>query len=274
MGGAVRSLITQRLETMVRASDSHQVISKRKAINTLFPYAIFLEQNGQQGMMDTILRAARVSDFDQDNHGKFMWHRVLLYVSRLFEKRSPTSLNRVISLISPFVPWKGALNNKTAVSRWAAAASAIPYTEEVGQNVIGALLQIASIDFLRPYIPIDMWEWMKRRPSLPPMYHGLLEPIAAITAYIHGLGDLELLKSYYLLTWTVRTYMSSGDFPVTESSIRENFCGAGMEMENHRKDLIERLDQILEQLSEDASMKKMKTQYTKLRDILLEVDRR
>ena len=39
---------------MVGASDSDQNISKRKAINTLFPYAIFLEQDGQQGMMDTI----------------------------------------------------------------------------------------------------------------------------------------------------------------------------------------------------------------------------
>ena len=102
---------------MVRASDSYQIISKRKAINTLFPYAIFLEQNGQQGIMDAILRAAWVSDFDSGNHGKFMWHRVVLYISPLFEKRSPTSLNRVITLISPFIPWNSALNNETAVSR-------------------------------------------------------------------------------------------------------------------------------------------------------------
>ena len=260
---------------MARASDSDQIISKRKAINTLFPYAIFLEQNGQQGTMDAILRAAWVSDFDHENHGKFMWHRVVLYVSRLFEKRSPTSLNRVITLISPFVPWDSALNNKTAVSRWAAAAPEIPYTEEVGQNVIGALLQIASIDFLRPHIPIEMWEWMKKQPTLPPMYHGLLEPISPIIAYFRAHGDLDLLKSYYLLTWTDRRYFLSRDFPAVESSIRENF--GGIEMEEHRKDLTERLYQILGQLnfrrSEAAWVQKMKTQYEQLRDVLLEVDK-
>ena len=131
-----------------------------------------------------------------------MWDRVALYASWLFEKRSPTSLNRIIALISPFIPWDGALNNKIAVSRWAAAASAIPYTEEAGQNVIDALLQITSSDLLRPRIPIYMWGWMKMRPSLPSMYHGLLQPISPILAYIRGLGDLDLLNSYYLVTWS------------------------------------------------------------------------
>ena len=107
-------------------------------------------------MKDMILRATGVSYFRSSNHGEFLWHRVALYVSRLFEKRSPTSLNRVITLISPFVPWKGVLNNTFAVSRWAAAASVIPCTDEIGQSMVKALCRIAYIALLRPHIPIGV----------------------------------------------------------------------------------------------------------------------
>jgi hypothetical protein len=57
---------------MVEAGDSGLIFSKRKAINTLFPYAISLEQAGRLGMIDVISRAGKVSDFDSPNHGKFM----------------------------------------------------------------------------------------------------------------------------------------------------------------------------------------------------------
>jgi len=157
---------------MAEAANSNLILSKRKAINTLLPYAIYLEQGGQQGMIDSILRAARASNFVTSNTGRFMWHRVVLYISRLFEKQSPTSLNRVIVLISPYVPWEGSLNSTIAVARWAAAASAILYTEEVGSSVVDALFQIAWVDFLRPHIPVDIWGLLKRQPPLPPMYHG------------------------------------------------------------------------------------------------------
>ena len=142
------NLIISKLETMARANDSDLIFKKKKAINTMFPYAIYLEHRKQLGMTNAILRAARISDSKSSNLGKFMWRHVVLYISRLFEKRSPTSLDRVITLISPYVPWGGALNNPIAVSRWGAAALAIPYTEEVGQDVVDALFHIAFLDFL------------------------------------------------------------------------------------------------------------------------------
>lgn len=203
-----------------------------------------------------------------------MWHHVVRYTSRLFETQSPTSLNRVIALISPYVPWGGALNKKSAVARWAAAASAIPYTDQLGQNVIDALFQIAFIDLLRPHIPIHMWEWMKRRPSLPPMYHGLLQgPRSTTVAYVRRLGDIDLLKSYFLLVWTDQCLLLSGRIHEVESSIREDFGAVGMG--SHRKDLLKRLDHVINQLdhrsypdwAEDA-----RVQYTRLRELLLEVD--
>jgi len=260
---------------MVEAGDSDRIISKRKAINTLFPYAIFLEESGQQGMMDAILRAARVSDSKSSNLGKFMWHHVKLYTSRLFERRSPTSLNRVITLISPYVPWEEMLNNPIAAYRWAAAVSATQYTEEVGQNVVDALLQIASDDFLRHYIPINIWELLKKEPSLPSMYHGLVKGGSGdVVAHVRGLGDVGLLKSLFLLLWTDQCTPSSDGTRAMEESIRTDFSGSGMEQ--HRRDLIERLDYVLgrlEQNPQQAHFQEAKDQYTKLKGALSGVDR-
>jgi hypothetical protein len=269
----ISDLIISKLKTMDELGQD--VVLKRKAINTLLPYAIFLEQDGQRGMIDAILHAARVSDSNSPNIGKFMWHHVTLYTSRLFEKRSPTSLNRVITLISPYVSWNGALNNKIAVARWAAAASEIPYSEEVGQSVVIALFQIAMIDFLRPHIPIEMWGWMKRQPTLPYIYNGVLRAAdVIICSHVRRLGDIDILKSYFLLVWDQRACHPRNLLEM-ETSIREDFGGMGMG--HHRKDLIQQLDPVIGRLNsraETPSMRRTKLQYTRLKDLLLEVDRR
>lgn len=258
---------------MFRAANSDLILSKRKAINALLPYAIFLEQGGEQRMIDAISRAARVSSSNSRNLGTFVWRHVLLYISRLFEQQSPTSLNRVIALMSPLVPWDGALNKKIAVTRWAEATLAISYTEEVGQSVVVALFQIASIHLLRPHIPVSMWGWLKRRPSLPRTFNGQLNiHHAALIAYLRRLGDVDILKSYFLLVWTVRDSFHPNHIRVMEDSIREVFNGTGME--HHRKDLIEQLDRALEQsnpLHGSPPVRELKAQYTRLRGLLLEV---
>ena len=276
----VSTLITQKLKATVEATDPDLVLSKRKAISTLLPYAIFLEQGGQQSMIDAIFRAARVS-----GSSEFLWHHITLYISRLFETRSPTSLNRVIALISPYAPWDDTLNNPLAVSRWAAAASATPYTEEVGQSVVDAILHIAFIDLLRPHIPIEIWGWMKRRTSLPPVCFG--DPSRGDTntfSFIRGLGDAEILKSYFLLVWGERWSPRIGIVEDTENSIREVFGGVGMEQ--HRRDLIEWLDHVLGRLdrklegcceqadwqSRQRDLQESKERYKCFKDVLLEVD--
>ena len=275
----VSTLVTQNLEAMIQAARFDGIFSKRKAINTLLPYAIHLEQWGQQGMINAILRAARVSDSEASNIGKFMWHRVVLYISRLFDKRSPTSLNRVITLISPYVPWDGALNDTTSVSRWATAAMEIPYTDEVGQSVIDTLFQIASVNILRPHIPLDIWRWLKKQPPLPAIYHGQSKGGYENTVrYVDRLGDIDILKSYFLLLWTDRCALAPGSNGEVERSIRENFSGTGVKQ--HREDLINhldhvlaRLDQRLESFPDSADLKVAKKRYTKLKGALLEVER-
>jgi hypothetical protein len=265
---------------MAKAANSDLIISKRKAINALLPYAIYLEQGRKQEMMDTILRVARASNSDHQNTGKFIWRRVVLYISRLFEEQSPASLDRVIALISPHVPWDGALNDKTAVVRWAAAATAIPYTDEVGSSVVDTLLQIAWVDLLRSHIPTKMWGWLKKRPPLPPMYDALTKGgYENIVAHVSGLKDIDTLKSYFILVWSERYAHDSDGIHAMKRSIREDFHGA--EMGKHREDLIERLEHILGILDRRAEdderhtvFQGQKKNYTKLRDALLEVGRR
>ena len=211
-----------------------------------------------------------------------MWGQVVLYISRLFEKRSPTSLDRVITLISPHVPWDGALSKGEAVIRWAKAASTIPYTEEVGASVVDALFQIAWVDILRPHIPTDIWSLLKKRPPLPPMYDGLAKGgNEHIVVHVRGLRDIDILKSYFLLVWAPRYSPDSDCAHAMETSIREDF--GGVEMEQHRKDLLERLDYILpkvdrwiESAHDEAliAFKDQKKYYRKLRDALIEVGNR
>lgn len=69
--------------------------------------------------------------------------------------------------MSPFICWDEALHGENEIVRWAATASAIPCTGEVGRNVVDTLLQVACVDSLRPRIPIEIWGWLEKRPSLP-----------------------------------------------------------------------------------------------------------
>ena len=144
---------------MVGDANQDLIFSKRKAICALFPYAILLEQGGNQGMVDLIFRASRAS-----LSGKFMWRRLQPYITSLFDEPSRPSLDRVVALVSPHVRWNAMSSGAEAVTRWAAAAMRVQYTEDVGQSVVDALLQIACNDSLRRHVPAEIWEWLKRRP--------------------------------------------------------------------------------------------------------------
>jgi hypothetical protein len=56
------------------------------------------------------------------------------------------------------------------VSKWVAATSVAPHTEEVARNVVDTLMQIAHDPSLRQLIPAHVWLWLNERPSLPPVY--------------------------------------------------------------------------------------------------------
>ena len=165
---------------------------------------------------------------------------------------------------------------------WAAAASAVPYTDEIGQGVVTVLLRIASDDFLRPYIPVDMWSWLNRRPLLPLARRrgGELDVVQMIRAH----GDIKTLTSYLHLVWSECNIISPGALEEMCASIREDFCGIWVGY--HREDLLRRLDYILGQLNlgldhlrqyepslDKAVVQGMKRGYGQLKGVLLEVDK-
>ena len=279
--GLISSLITQKLRSMIEDADMELVRSKCKAMCTVLPYSVFLEQGGQQAMLDAISDAFRAS-----NRWWPIWDHAQPYLRSLLSRPNNPSLHRAITLTSPHVDWRSGLCDKSMFSRWVAAASAVSYTEAVDQSVVDTLLQIANVDFLRPRIPVGIWTLLKKRPSLPPVCQGRYRGTSFdIVHQIRGLGDIEILKSYFLLVWSEWERFRYSCLQEMVIAISEDFGGIGVW--RHRKDLIERLDCILEQLDQGeeflhqhnpsiigghAQMAKMG--YGELKERLLEVDRK
>ena len=229
---------------------------------------VIMERGREQRMANAISRAAGASRMMH-----FMWRHVAPYTSMLFGGSNSPSMDPVIILLSPYIGWDDALHNKDDVIRWAAAASAVPYTEEVGRDIVGALLQIARCDSLRTHVPIEIWTWLKKRSTLPPLCHG---PGILLTGdmvcHVRGLGDIEVFKSYLLLAWSEHTYPGGTGMIAMEDSLREDFCGIGMW--GHRKDLIERLKHILGSRDRrgDYMIYGIGMEYEKLKSVLLEME--
>ena len=212
------------------------------------------------------------------------WHYIQPCIKGLIGKSGTPSLNRAIILMLPCLDWNDEWADETTVTWWAAAALALPYTEEVGQSVVDVMLQIASRRSLRPHIPIEIWVWLKKRPSLPPWSLGrsranCWDPID----HIRGLGDIEILKSYFLVVWSEWVYLYNDHLERMEVSIREDF--GGIEVQDHRKDLIERVHHILGELNKGPAHLKLqwpdycgnfmsftKRSYERLERVLLQVE--
>jgi hypothetical protein len=257
--------------------------SKRKATSAIFPYAARLAQNGQRGMIEAILHVASKSP-----SGGFMWRRIERYITSWFDVSSPPSLDQAITVASTSVDWIDGSYAQGAVARWAAAAFGAPYSEGVGQAVVDALLHIAYRTTLRPYIPIEIWAWLKIRPTLPHVCRGrYLGSAPAVVRHVRGLGDIEILKSYFLLVWSewnppYAFHFESG-LAEMEIVIREKLCGIAMR--RHREDLVERLDHVLGQLDRgleyfkqhnprigEEQIARAREQYGELKGVLMEVD--
>ena len=274
----VSGLISRKLETMIEAGDPRQIQSRRTAITAFFPYAVWQEQNGQRGALDTFLRAAKASEMEQ-----FMRHWVEPFVATLLDEESPVSMKRAAILASSYIPWLHLTDDKRLVQRWAAAAWAIPYTDNIGQIVADTLLQVAFRDSLRPHIPSGMWSWLEKRPSLPPDCERRWGSVQDVVQTVRALGNAETLTSYLVLVWSEWDYIL---FSIDEmsASIREDL--GGIWMGHHREDLFRRLDHILSQLDlglahlqehkpglNEDDIQRMKAEYGQLMEVLLEVDK-
>jgi hypothetical protein len=135
---------------------------KREAevIGLLFWYAVQRERCGDTDLFDAILNLAK-REFDGWRSHEPLWH---LSASKMFAYASP----RAIVLAGPYIHWgQGrSVDAEDLISKWVAAVSVAPHTEEVAGSVVDTLLQIAANGDLRPSIPADVWLWLNERPSL------------------------------------------------------------------------------------------------------------
>lgn len=218
--------------------------------------------------------------------GRFMWHRIEPYLPTLFDEPDCPSMDQAIILASPHAVWTDPSYTQNSVARWAAAALTIPYSEEVGRNVVDALLKIAYVHSLRPHIPIEIWAWLKRRPFLPPVCKGRYWGTTShIVDHIRNLGDVEILKSYFLLVWSEWDFLHPSGWAEAQISIKEDFSEIGMW--RHREELIKHLDHVLEQLErgleyfqqhkpefDEGYIQRRSGEYGQLKKVLLRVDRK
>jgi len=274
----VSNLITHKLKKLAEAEDDHSLQSKRKAITTLLPYAVWQERDGRPEMLDAFLHPARASREKQ-----LTWNRTEQATATLLSEGTP----RAIVLVLPHVLWDQLADGGDLVKRWATAASVISYTNEVGQSVADMLLQIASVDMLVPSIPVDIWSWLTKRPPLPLNCLGrYVGTHSNVVKAVRALKDVEVLTSYFLLVWSewddLRDHRGFGQMC---ASLREDLSGVGMG--DYRMELIQLLDHILKQLDRGVGhlkqhnpelgkydLWKMKRRYKQLRELLLEAEKR
>lgn len=207
------------------------------------------------------------------------WHRSEPLITVLLEKKSPISVKRVAILASPYLPWEGSKFDKSLIQLLAAAASVVPYTDEIGRSMVCTLLRIAFDG--SPHIPTFLWSWLNKRPPLPPICPSRSRGSKReVVQAVRALGDVETLKSYLFLVWSEWGRVSCLEEMCT--SIREDF--GGIEMGHHREDLLRRLDHVLERLDlgsvylkayvphlNEVVVQEMKEQYAKLKEVLLEM---
>ena len=243
---------------MIEAGNSDLILSKRKAISALLPYAVTMEQRGQPALLDMFFRAVQSTKSED-----FIWVRPL--VNTLFSTLSPRFSDRVILLVTPYAWLYQGPRSEDEVARWALTVSAVPYTEEVGELVVKALLLAAADDTLRRCIPANLWAWLKKLQS--PLYVSPQRNITqfGVVHHIRGLGDIEILKSYLLIIWQNRISLSHSGFAEMKASIMEDFAGVGMS--RHRRDLIKKLEEVRQYWNESY-----RPRYKELKELLLQVD--
>ena len=285
----VLSPITQKLKVMAETADGDSIYRKRKAITAFFSYAAWRDRDGQGELLNILFRLFRAMVAWAHRTGTFgrpmfMWCHIEPLVTTLLNEESPVSLKQVIILASPYLPWKQFTNHQHLIQLWAAAASTVPYTNDIGQSVVDTLFRIANDTSSQSHIPVGMWSWLNKRPPLPPICWGrFYGSTPHVVRVVRALGDIEILKSYLLLLWSEReeTWLTSlAALYEMRASLREDFSGVGIG--HHRQDLLRRLDYVLGQLDLRSEhlhstvnmhvIRCMKEGYGGFREVLLDID--
>ena len=143
-------------------------------------------------------------------------------------------------------------NVNSMLQRWIAAASTLPYTDDVCEGVVDTLLRMSFQDELRQHIPAEAWDWLKKRPVLGPNCQGLKYG-ASLDAFqtVRKTGNLELITSYLFVVWSKWSWSYPDGCTAVLEFIRSGL--RGVEGMGYRADLIKRLNAVLSQMDSDPS---------------------
>ena len=255
---------------------SAMIKSKRKVFTTLFPYVVSGGLGEQNKMFSAFLDLAGTW-----GRSGLMWPRIEPFLSTLLDEGSLSK--RAAILISPHLPWWQFRNGGRLIQLLTEAASEVPDADDVvDQSIVDTLLQVAC--WKPPLIPAGMWSWLNRRPNLPPVCSGRYwGSKQAVVRMVRGLEDTEILTSYLLVVWSEWDFLMPKGFAEMCASIQEDFNG--QERSQHRKVLLDRLDQITGKLEsglgdiqrdkpdlEGGNLHLWKSRYAELGEILRRVD--
>jgi len=254
--------IIQQYET-IAPRDLRIDISKREATIAFIPYAARREKGGEGKLLNTSPHAAIFSPALLSRTG-------FSYYGSIFGTVLPISLK--YATLDAFRYGHHSLLRASDIGAmmqlWVAAASALPYTNDVGQRVVDTLLVMADERKLQPHIPAPAWDWLKKRPVFNSWCSGHeFGTTNDVAQMVRKLGDVELITSYLWIVWSEWSYITGSRFQVMLHLIKEELSGIGAV--GYRSDLIQRLDDVLLQLGPGSYRKQ---QYEELRMVLLEVD--
>ena len=129
---------------------------------------------------------------------------------------------------------------------WIATGSELPDTNDVRESVVDTLLQMARDDRLRSHIPVEAWEWLKKRPVLRYKSIGLeVGGWSSVLKTVQALGDIGLITSYLFVVWSEWNTLRHINCKRMRCMIRKKLDG--IRAVGYRADLIQRLNYVLAQ---------------------------
>ena len=213
----------------------------------------------------------------------FMRRHIGPLVIMMLDEESPIPLKATAIHALSHLPLQIFENDRHFIRLFAAAISAVPYTDGICPSVVDVLLQNA---LSLSDTPVDIWSpWLNKRPSLPPICHGRhVGSRREVVRMVRELGDTKTLTSYLLLVWSEWGSLQRGGFEEMLASIREDF--RGITQAHRRKRLLQHLDCVLEELDQglehleqrnpyldEDAIQRMKLQYGELEEQLQRVHR-
>jgi len=242
--------------------------SKHKATIAFLPYAARREKDGEGKPSNTSKHTPPCRQILTKHLAISHW--VFKMGTQLMEAELPISLKYImLDAFRHWHPFPYYTNDiDTMMQLWMTIASALPYTNDVGQSVVDTLLQMASNEELLPHIPVPAWDWLKKRPPLHPGCRGLRWGTdEGVVQMVRKLGDVGIIASYLFVVWSGRDYFFSSEFKAMSHLIKGELSGIGVV--EHRADLIHRLDCVLPQLKPGS---RTEQQYKEFRMVLMEMD--